>query len=245
MDDVMVSREAAALEAAQRALDMLGFDLERYETTSWRCRDTARAFLAAGFAYERLGAYFERAFARGLHDRVHSYNALPDEYVGNNLDLVADAYLAGGDVTERLEPLADVLGEVVKIKGNTLAHRVQHAFAMWGAGKKHDNRVRRTLAMVRNADADTLAALDLNVPRARAILAVVEGNAAEAAHWLREYDCALPREVGNPRQRIHLITLVIWLIARDRYSIVIATDGIHGLPPQYAASAVVAALPAP
>jgi len=244
MDNVTAAttREAAALEAAQRALDMLGFDLARYETTSWRCRDTARAFLAAGFAYERLGAYFERAFARGLHDRVHSYNALPDEYVGNNLDLVADAYLAGGDVAERLEPLAEVLGEVVKLKGNTLAHRVQQAFALWGAGRKHDTRVRRVLATVRNADAETLAALDLTVPRARAILAIVEGNADEAARWLREYDCALPVDADNPRQRVHLITLTIWLIARDRYNLVIPTEGIGSLPPQYAALGAVGAL---
>lgn len=241
MNDLTPSREAAALEAAGRALDMLGLDLARYETTSWRCRDTARAFLAAGFTHERLGAYFERAFARGLHDRVHSYNALPDEYVGNNFDLIADGYLAGGDVAERLEPLAEVLGEVVKYKGNTLAHRVQHAFALWGAGRKHDNRVRRTLTAVRTANAETLAGLDLNVPRARAVLAVIEGDADEAARWLREYDCALPIESENPRQRIHLITLVIWLIARDRYGLVIPADGIRGLPPWYAAPLPVSA----
>jgi len=106
------SPREAALDAARRALDMLSFDLARYETTSWRCRDTARAYLAAGFPVERIGPYLERAFQRGLHDRVHSYEALPDEYVGNNADLIADAYLAGGDVTKRLDTLAQVLDAV-------------------------------------------------------------------------------------------------------------------------------------
>lgn len=235
------SREAAALEAAQRALDMLGFDLARYETTSWRCRDAARAYLAAGFSYERLGAYFERAFGRGLHDRVHSYEALPDEYVGNNMDLVADAYLAGGDVAKRLEPLAEVLAAVVKVKGGILPHRVQHALALWGAGRKNDARVKRMLAPVRTLTDDERAALDLNEHRARVVLAVLDGDAAEATRWLRAYDDALPRDPNTTRQRIHLVTLVLWLIARDRYDLHIPPEGIAGLPPQYAMPEPIAA----
>lgn len=234
MQNDTTSREAAALEAAQRALDMMGFDLARYETTSWRCRDAARAYLAAGFSYERLGAYFERGFSRGLHDRVHSYEALPDEYVGNNMDLVADAYLAGGDVAKRLEPLAEVLAAVVKVKGGTLAHRVQHAFALWGVGRKNDARVRRMLAPVRTLAARERAELDTNAHRARVVLAILDGDAAEATRWLRAYDDLLPRDPYAGRQRIHLITLVLWLIARDRYDLTLPTEGITGLPPQYA-----------
>lgn len=241
MQNDTTSREAAALEAAQRALDMLGFDLARYETTSWRCRDAARAYLAAGFSYERLGAYFERGFGRGLHDRVHSYEALPDEYVGNNMDLIADAYLAGGDVAKRLEPLAEVLAAVVKVKGGSLAHRVQHALALWGVGRKNDSRVRRMLAPVRTLSPAERDELDLNEHRARVVLAVLDGDAAEATRWLREYDALLPGDPQATRQRIHLVTLALWLIARDRYDVRISPEGIAGLPPQYAMPEALAA----
>ncbi len=224
------TREAAALDAAQRALDMLAFSVARYEVTTWRCRDAARAALAAGFPLERLSHYFELSFQRGLHDRVHSYEALPDEYVGNNMDLVADAYLAGGDVRKRLDPLAQVLDAVVKQKGNTLAHRVQHAFALWGIGRAHDNRVRKLLAPVKNGGAAMRADLDLNYHRARFVLAVVERDAAEAARWLEEYDASLPVAPDAPYARVHLITVALWLIARDRYDLMLPTERLPGLP---------------
>jgi hypothetical protein len=224
------SREAAAIDAAQRALDMLAFSVARYEVTTWRCRDAARAALAAGFPLERLSHYFELSFQRGLHDRVHSYEALPDEYVGNNMDLIADAYLAGGDVRKRLDSLAQVLDAVVKQKGNTLAHRVQHAFALWGIGRTHDNRVRKLLAPVKNGGAAIRAELDLNEHRARFVLAVVESNTAEAARWLEEYDVSLPIATDAPYTRVHLITVACWLIARDRYDMTLPVTRLSGLP---------------
>ncbi len=223
-------REAAALDAARRALDMLSFDLARYDMTSWRGRDTARAYLAAGFPIERVGPYLERAFQRGLHDRVHSYEALPDEYVGNNADLIADAYLAGGDVAKRLEPLAQVLDAVVKQKGNTLAHRVQHGFALWGASRANDARVRKLLAPVRSASDDVRADLDTAYPKARFVLALLDNDAAEAECWLAAYDALLPTEADTPYRRVHLITLTFWLIARDRYDLTLPTERLPGLP---------------
>jgi len=54
----------------------------------------------------------------------------------------------------------------------------------------------------------------------------------------------LPVDTDNPRQRVHLITLTIWLIARDRYNLLIPTEGIGSLPPQYAALGAVGALAA-
>ena len=224
------SREAAALDAAHRAVDMLAFSVARYEVTTWRCRDAARAALAAGFPLERLSHYFELSFQRGLHDRVHSYEALPDEYVGNNMDLVADAYLAGGDVRKRLDSLAQVLDAVVKQKGATLPHRVQHAFALWGIGRTHDNRVRKVLAPVRNGGDAMRAELDLNYHRARFVLAVVEGDAAGAARWLEEYDASLPVAPDAPYARVHLITVAFWLIARDRYDLTLPVARLSGLP---------------
>ncbi|GEM_PF-6276011 len=223
-------REAAALDAARRALDMLSFDLARHETTSWRCRDAARAYLAAGFPVERIGPYLERAFQRGLHDRVHSYEALPDEYVGNNADLIADAYLAGGDVTKKLDTLAQVLDAVVKQKGNTLTHRVQYALALWGASRANDARVRRLLAPVKSASLEIVATLDTQYPKARFVLAVVEDDRAEALRWLTEYDALLPTENNPAYRRVHLITLTFWLIARDRYNLTLPTGCLHGLP---------------
>ncbi len=223
-------REAAALDAARRALDMLSFDLARYETTSWRCRDTARAYLAAGFPVERVGPYLERAFQRGLHDRVHSYEALPDEYVGNNADLIADAFLAGGDVTKKLDTLAQVLDAVVKQKGNTLAHRVQYAMALWGASRANDARARKLLAPLKNAPPQTVAALDTSYPKARFVLAVVEDDREDALRWLAAYDASLPIERGAAYRRVHLITLTFWLIARDRYNLTLPTENLPGLP---------------
>ena len=227
------SREAAALDAARRALDMLSYDLARYDLTSWRCRDAARAYLAAGFPVERVSPYLERGFQRGLHDRVHSYEALPDEYVGNNADLIADAYLAGGDVAKRLEPLAQVLDAVVKQKGNTLAHRVQHALALWGVSRANDARVRKLLAPLKNAPHDARADLDLAFPKARFVLAVVEGDATEATDWLATYDALLPTEPGVAYRRVHLITVVFWLIARDRYNMTLPTARLPGLPDSF------------
>lgn len=223
-------REAAALDAARRALDMLSFDLARYETTSWRCRDTARAYLAAGFPVERIGPYLERAFQRGLHDRVHSYEALPDEYVGNNADLIADAFLAGGDVTKRLDTLAQVLEAVIKQKGNTLAHRVQYALALWGASRGNDARVRKLLAPIKTASAETIATLDTHYPKARFVLAVVEDDREDARHWLTAYEALLPTENGSAYRRVHLITVAFWLIARDRYNLTVPTADLPGLP---------------
>lgn len=223
-------REAAALDAARRALDMLSYDLARYDLTSWRCRDAARAYLAAGFPVERIAPYLERGFQRGLHDRVHSYEALPDEYVGNNADLIADAYLAGGDVAKRLDTLAQVLDAVVKQKGNTLAHRVQHALSLWGASRKNDARVRTLLAPVKDASAKVRAALDTAYPKARYVLAVVEDDAVEAEEWLATYDALLPVEPGADYRRVHLITVVFWLIARDRYQMTLTTARLPGLP---------------
>ena len=223
-------REAAALDAARRALDMLSFDLARYEPTSWRCRDTARADLAAGFPVERIGPYLERAYQRGLHDRVHSYEALPDEYVGNNADLIADAYLAGGDVTKKLDTFAQVLDAVVKQKGNTLAHRAQYAMALWGASRANDARVRKLLAPVKSGSREALAALDTHYPKARFVLAVVEDDADDALRWLVTYDALLPNEPGAAYRRVHLTTLTFWLIARDRYSMTLPTEQLLGLP---------------
>ncbi len=224
------SREAAALDAARRALDMLSYDLARYDLTSWRCRDAARAYLAAGFPVERIAPYLERGYQRGLHDRVHSYEALPDEYVGNNADLIADAYLAGGDVAKRLEPLAQVLDAVIKQKGNTLAHRVQHGLALWGASRGNDARVRKLLAPLKSVPDDARAGLDMAYPKARYVLAVIEDDAAEATDWLATYDALLPVEAGAAYRRVHLITVVFWLIARDRYHMTLATDRLPGLP---------------
>jgi hypothetical protein len=224
------SREAAALDSARRALDMLSYDLARYDLTSWRCRDAARAYLAAGFPVERIAPYLERGFQRGLHDRVHSYEALPDEYVGNNADLIADAYLAGGDVAKRLETLAQVLDAVVKQKGSTLAHRVQHALALWGASRANDARARALLAPVKSASVNVRASLDTAYPKARFVLAVVEDDAAEATDWLATYDALLPTEPGAAYRRVHLITVVFWLIARDRYHMTLPTDRLPGLP---------------
>jgi hypothetical protein len=209
---------------------MLAFDLARYEITTWRCRDAARAYLAAGFPVERIGPFMERALQRGLHDRIHSYEALPDEYVGNNADLIADAYLAGGDVAKRLESLGQVLDAVVQQKGNTLAHRVQYGLALWGASRANDTRVGKLLAPVKNAGADIRTALDTSYHRARFVLAVVEDDAAEALRWLAEYDAAIPTEPDAPFQRVHLITLAFWLIARDRYNMTLPTDALPGLP---------------
>lgn len=231
-------REAAALDAARRALDMLSFDLARYETTSWRCRDTARAYLAAGFPVERIGPYLERAFQRGLHDRVHSYEALPDEYVGNNADLIADAYLAGGDVTKRLDTLAQVLDAVIKQKGGALAHRVQYALALWGASRANDARVRKLLAPVKTATPETLAALDTHHPKARFVLAIVEDDGADALRWLTKYDALLPMESGAAYRRVHLTTLAFWLIARDRYNLMLPTDCLPGLPDSLRVNAI-------
>jgi len=231
-------REAAALDAARRALDMLSFDLARYETTSWRCRDTARAYLAAGFPVERIGPYLERAFQRGLHDRVHSYEALPDEYVGNNADLIADAYLAGGDVTKRLDTLAQVLDAVIKQKGGALAHRVQYALALWGASRANDARVRKLLAPVKTATPETIAALDTHHPKARFVLAIVEDDGADALRWLTEYDALLPMESGAAYRRVHLTTLAFWLIARDRYTLMLPTDSLPGLPDSLRVNAI-------
>ncbi len=238
------SREAAALEAAQRALDMLAFDLARYEITTWRCRDAARAYLAAGFSVERIGPYLERAFQRGLHDRVHSYEALPDEYVGNNADLIADAYLAGGDVQKRLDTLTQVLDVVMKQKGDTLAHRVQYGLALWGAGRANDGRARRFLAPVRNETEEARAALDTNYPRARFVLAVIDGDAEEAAEWLSAYDALLPTVPGAPFRRVHLITVAFWLIARDRYDMTLPTDRLPGLPDSLRGAAIDSAVTA-
>lgn len=224
------SREAAALDAARRALDMLSYDLARYDLTSWRCRDAARAYLAAGFPVERIAPYLERGFQRGLHDRVHSYEALPDDYVGNNADLIADAYLAGGDVAKRLDTLAQVLDAVVRQKGNTLAHRVQHGLALWGASRANDARARRRLAPVKNAPDDVRANLDTAYPKARFVLAVIDDDAAEAADWLAAYDALLPMEPGADYRRVHLVTVVFWLIARDRYQMTLPTDRLPGLP---------------
>jgi len=223
-------REAAALDAARRALDMLSFDLARYETTSWRCRDTARAYLAAGFPIERIGPYLERAFQRGLHDRVHSYEALPDDYVGNNADLIADAFLAGGDVTKRLETLAQVLDAVVKQKGGALAHRVQYALALWGASRANDARVRALLAPLKTASPKTVAALGTSYPKARFVLAVIEDDRDDALRWLTAYDALLPTEDGAAYRRVRLITVTFWLIARDRYHLTLPTDDLPGLP---------------
>ena len=223
------TRAAAALDAAQRALDMLAFSVARYEVTTWRCRDAARAALAAGFPLARLSHYFELAFQRGLHDRVHSYEALPDEYVGNNMDLIADAYLAGGDVRKRLDPLAQVLDAVVRQKGNSLAHRVQHAFALWGIGRAHDAKVRRLLVPVKSGDDAVRAGLDPHYERARFVLAVVSGETA-AARWLEAYDASLPTAPDAPYARVHLITTACWLIARDRYDLTLPTDRLRGLP---------------
>jgi len=223
-------REAAALDAARRALDMLSFDLARYETTSWRCRDTARAYLAAGFPVERIGPYLERAYQRGLHDRVHSYEALPDEYVGNNADLIADVYLAGGDVTKKLDSLAQVLDAVVKQKGNTLAHRAQYAMALWGASRANDARVRKLLAPTKTAARSAAKELDTHYPKARYVLAVVEDDREDALRWLVDYDALLPSEAGAPYRRVHLTTLTFWLIARDRYAMALPTDDLPGLP---------------
>ena len=223
-------REAAALDAARRALDMLSFDLAalRYDLMAGPGRST---FLPRGGLSGRArGPYLERAFQRGLHDRFHSYEALPDEYVGNNADLIADAYLIGGDVAKRLETLAQVLDAVVKQKGNTLAHRVQHAFALWGASRANDARVRKVLASVRNAPDDVRASLDTAYPKARCILAVIEGDADEAARWLAAYDALLPTEPGTQFRRVHLITLTFWLIARDRYAMTLPTADLPGLP---------------
>jgi hypothetical protein len=224
------TREAAALDAAARALDMLAFSVARYEVTTWRCRDAARAALAAGFPLERLSHYFELSFQRGLHDRVHSYEALPDDYVGNNMDLIADAYLAGGDVRKRLDTLAQVLDAVVRQKGNTLAHRVQHAFAPWGIGRTNDRRVRKLLAPALTDDADVRAELDLHWHRARFVLAVLDGDADEAARWLEAYDASLPVAPDAPYARVHLITVAFWLIARDRYDLVLPTERLAGIP---------------
>jgi hypothetical protein len=223
-------REAAALDAARRALDMLSFDLARYETTSWRCRDTARAYLAAGFPVERVGPYLERAYQRGLHDRVHSYEALPDEYVGNNMDLIADAYLAGGDVTKKLETLAQVLDAVIKQKGDILAHRVQYALALWGASRANDVRVRALLTPVKTASPKTITALDTHYPKTRFVLAVVEDDREGALDWLTRYDVLLPLEQGASYRRVHLTTLTFWLIARDRYNVTLPTETLPGLP---------------
>lgn len=225
------SAPEAALDAARRGLDFLNFNVARYEITTWRCRDAARAYLAAGFPHARLGVYFELAWQRGLHDRVHSYEALPDDYVGNNMDLIADAYLAGGDVAERLDTLVQVLEAVVKQKGNTLPHRVQHGLALWAAGRENDNRVRRFLNPTRTLNADARRALDLNEHRARFALATLDGNAAEAAHWLEAYDAALPAVSGEAYRRVHLITLTLWLIARDCYGLTLPTANLPGLPP--------------
>lgn len=238
MIESLSSREAA-LDAARRALDMLSFDLARYEMTSWRGRDAARAYLAAGFPIERVGPYLERAFQRGLHDRVHSYEALPDEYVGNNADLIADAYLAGGDVAKRLETLAQVLDAVVRQKGDTLAHRVQHGLALWGASRGNDARVRRLLMPLKDAPADVRADLDTAYPKARFVLAVVEDDANEAHRWLAEYDALLPTVPDMPFRRVHLITLAFWLIARDRYNMALPTDRLPGLPDSLRATASV------
>ncbi len=224
------TREAAALDAAQRAIDMLAFSVARYEVTTWRCRDAARAALAAGFPLERLSHYFELSFQRGLHDRVHSYEALPDAYVGNNMDLIADAYLAGGDVRKRLDSLAQVLDAVAKQKGNTLAHRVQHAFALWGIGRANDGKVRKLLAPVQSGGDATRPDLDLHYERARFILAVLAGDADAAARWLEAYDASLPAVPDAPYARVHLITVVFWLIARDRYDLTLPTERLHGLP---------------
>lgn len=223
-------REAAALDAARRALDMLSFDLARYETTSWRCRDTARAYLAAGFPVERIGPYLERAFQRGLHDRVHSYEALPDDYVGNNADLIADAFLAGGDVTKRLDMLAQVLDAVVKQKGGALPHRVQYALALWGASRANDARVRALLAPLKTAAPKAVAALGTSYPKARFVLAVIEDDRDDALRWLTAYDALLPTEHGAAFRRVHLITVTFWLIARDRYHVTLPTDDLPGLP---------------
>jgi hypothetical protein len=179
---------------------------------------------------ERLSHYFELSFQRGLHDRVHSYEALPDEYVGNNMDLIADAYLAGGDVRKRLEPLTQVLDAVVKQKGNTLAHRVQHAFALWGIGRTNDSRVRKLLAPVQRGGDAICTELDLNYHRARFVLAVVEGDATEAARWLEAYDASLPIAPDAPYTRVHLITVAFWLIARDRYDLTLPVARLPGLP---------------
>jgi hypothetical protein len=224
------AREAAALDAAQRAVDMLAFSVARYEVTTWRCRDAARAALAAGFPLERLSHYFELAFQRGLHDRVHSYEALPDEYVGNNMDLIADAYLAGGDLRKRLDSLAQVLDAVVRQKGNTLAHRVQHAFALWGIGRTNDNRVRKLLAPVQRGGEALRTDLDLNYQRARFVLAVIERDAMAAACWLEEYDASLPVAPDAAYARVHLITVACWLIARDRYDLMLPATRLSGLP---------------
>ena len=231
-------REAAALDAARRALDMLAFDLARYDMTSWRGRDAARAYLAAGFPVERVGPYLERAFQRGMHDRLHSYEALPDEYVANNADLIADAYLAGGDVAKRLDTLVQVLDAVVKQKGNTLAHRVQYALALWGASKTHDTRVRRLLAPVQSASDAVRANLSTAYEKARFILAVLDGDAEEAERWLAAYDATLPVEPDAPFRRVHLITLTFWLIARDRYTITLPTDQLPGLPDSFRHAAI-------
>ncbi len=222
--------DVAALDAARRGLDFLNFNVARYEITTWRCRDAARAYLAAGFPIDRLGPYFELAWQRGLHDRVHSYEALPDEYVGNNADLVADAYLAGGDSGERLTTLIEVLDAVVKQKGNTLSHRVQLGIVLWAAGG-HDGRVRRLLSPVRTANDAARQELDLHEHRARFALAVVEGDRAEATRWLETYDAAVQVQSDTGYPRIHLITLAFWLIARDRYAMTLPTTNIAGLPP--------------
>jgi hypothetical protein len=133
-------------------------------------------------------------------------------------------------VHKRLDSLAQVLDAVVKQKGNSLAHRVQHAFALWGIGRTNDSRVRKLLAPVQRGGDGLRAELDLNYHRARSVLAVVEGDAAEAARWLEEYDASLPVAPDAPYTRIHLITVAFWLIARDRYDMTLPVTRLSGLP---------------
>jgi hypothetical protein len=123
-----------------------------------------------------------------------------------------------------------VLDAVVKQKGSTLAHRVQHALALWGASRANDARARALLAPVKSASVNVRASLDTAYPKARFVLAVVEDDAAEATDWLATYDALLPTEPGAAYRRVHLITVVFWLIARDRYHMTLPTDRLPGLP---------------
>ena len=105
-----------------------------------------------------------------------------------------------------------MLDAVVKQKGNTLAHRVQYALALWGASRANDARVRKLLTPVKTASRETVTALDTHYPKARFVLAVVEDDCEEALRWLTEYDALLPTENGAAYRRVHLTTLTFWLM---------------------------------
>jgi len=90
--------------------------------------------------------------------------------------------------------------------------------------------VRKLLIPVKSASDDVITDLDSSYPKAQFVLAVLDDDAEAAHRWLAAYDALLPVEPGAAYRRVHLVTLVFWLIARDRYAMVLPTECLPGLP---------------